>query len=122
WPRAEAEHRLVRLPADDERIHGGEELRVTVVLAAAFGQPVEPTVEPGDEPVEARAHEHGRDHRRRRARAVAPRRAADASATRAATAASFWSLPHGAPTVLPRDAAFFASAAAVMPRAACATS
>ena len=58
-PRVEAENRLERLAADDQRIHGGHELLIAVGFATAWWQEVEIAVGSCDEPVDARTNKDG---------------------------------------------------------------
>src|SRR5437667_5684851 len=55
-PRVERQDRLESLPADDKRIHRGNELIVAMRFAAARRQEIEVTVDSGDEAVEASAN------------------------------------------------------------------
>src|ERR1041385_2197778 len=55
-PGVESQHRLERLPADDEGVDFGHEL-VVAVRFWIVGEKVELSARPGNEPVETRAHE-----------------------------------------------------------------
>src|SRR3954468_11462592 len=56
-PAFKAQYRLVGLPPDDQRIHRSHEGLIAVLFAAARRQPVEATVGPSDEAVDAGADE-----------------------------------------------------------------
>ena len=55
-PRVKCQNRLVRLSADDQRIHRGHELIVAVGFATAWGQEIQITVGSSDESVDAGAN------------------------------------------------------------------
>lgn len=54
--------RLERLASNDERVHGGHELRVAVRFAAALREPVERPIGARNEAVQACRDEHGGFH------------------------------------------------------------
>src|SRR3954470_15146217 len=57
-PDIEAKDRLIRFPADDQRVHRRHEAFVAVFLAATLREPIQATVGSSDEAVEAGADEN----------------------------------------------------------------